>query len=153
MGQPVFHGGFNSIPTDGIIIGVALCLQGQPGSSGGNSSGITDDLRGESRTRINPLGSNLNLHAREHHGSCFYLDHRFIPDILGDDDGLGVEDVHLHLGIDCHDFQHGFLIDGIRDLVSGFQTINALFRCSVAVQVCQIVIGSPLIFPGGQYRI
>ena len=65
--QPVLHGIFYTVPADGIVIGIALGLQVQPGCPGGNRAGITDDLAGEVGTGIDTFGADFNAHTRQHH--------------------------------------------------------------------------------------
>ena len=108
--QPVLHGGLDAVHADGVGVLVALLLEFQPLFGGGNRAHVAEHLRGQRAARVDALGAHGDLHARQRHRPGFDLDDCFIGHVLGDHDGLGVKEVHLHFGVDGHDLEHGFLI-------------------------------------------
>ena len=176
MRQPVLHGGLDAVHADGIGILVALFLQFQPLFGGGDGAHVADHLRGQRAARVDALGAHGDFHAGQRHGAGFDLDDGFIGHVLGDHDGLGVKEVHLHFGVDGHDLEHGFLIQhhvldvrrrvgagglarvglllGVCDPVALLELIEAAFRRGIAAlaHVGHVVVAAPLVFAGLQDR-
>ena len=174
--QPVLHGGLDAVHADGVGVLVALFLELQPLFGRGNRAHVADHLRGQRAARVDALGAHGDFHARQRHGAGFDLDDGFIRHVLGDHDGLGVEEVHLHFGVDGHDLEHGFLIQHhvldvrrrvgaggparvglllrVCDLVSLLELIEAAFRGGIAgsAQVGHVVVAAPLVFARLQDR-
>ena len=172
LGQPVLHGGFNAVHADGVAVFIAFFLQLGPFLGGRDSAHVADDLRRQRRPGIDPLGAHGDLHAAQGHGLGFDLDHGFVRHVPGDDDGLGVEQVHLHFGVHGHDLQHGLLIQNhvfhirtsggfglpavllpffraVDDLIALFQPRHGLGGGGYAGDG-KVVVVPPLVFPGLQ---
>ena len=172
LGQPVLHGGFNAVHADGVAVFVAFFLQFRPFVGGRDSAHVADDLRRQRGTGIDPLGAHGDLHTAQGHGLGLDLDHSFVGHVLGDDDGLGVEQVHLHFGVDRHDLQHGLLVHDhvvyigtagslgllavlfqlrrtVDDLIALFQPRHGVGGGGNAGDG-EVVIVPPLVFPGLQ---
>ena len=147
-------------------------MQHRPLVGGGNGPHVADDLRRQRGAGIDPLGAHGDLHAAQGHGLGLDLDHSFIGHVLGDDDGLGVEQVHLHFGVDRHDLQHGLLVHDhviyigtsgslgllavlfqlrrtVDDLIALFQPRHGVGGGGNAGDG-EVVIVPPLVFPGLQ---
>ena len=159
---------------DGVGVLVALLLKLQPLLRGGDGAHVADDLRGQRAARVDALGAHGDLHARQRHGLRLDLDDGFVGHVLGDDDGLGVEEVHLHFAVDGHDLEHGFLLQhhvldvrrrvgagglalvgllpGIGDLVALFELVEAPLWGGIAGGG-HVVVASPLVFAGLKHRV
>ena len=147
-------------------------MQHRPLVGGGNGPHVADDLRRQRGAGIDPLGAHGDLHTAQGHGLGLDLDHSFVGHVLGDDDGLGVEQVHLHFGVHGHDLQHGLLIQNhviyigtsgslgllavlfqlrrtVDDLIALFQPRHGVGGGRNAGDG-EVVIVPPLVFPGLQ---
>ena len=170
-GQPGFHRIFDAVASDDVIVGVALGLQLQPLGAAGDLAHVADDLGGQGVLGVDALGGDLHAHAGQRHGAGFHLDDALVGHVLGDRDGQGVEQVHLHLGVDGHDLEHHVLLqddEGALDAVSGLDFLEggdlllALGDAVLALEALQavlrrgegtgsdVVVGAPLLFAGLQ---
>ena len=140
----ILHGILNAVTADDIIVGISLGGKLEICFPARNRTGISDNLGSQGMAGINPLGAVFNAHAHQHTRPGFDFCYGINGYILRDDNGHGVENIHLHFGIDRHDLEHAVFRDlGPVDLVAGAEQVNALLRCLVAGR-SGIVVGTPL---------